>query len=816
MVFEQALKLVSQSPENFAYHFIIFVCLQISAGLSFWLWRKSPDDKLALRLASASVLLLLVRIIWAFVLIKYSEDRVALAPVERGVSLVAIAYLTWAMAPAWDEVANLRIFGLFLVTIGTGAGLYFAIPDWLNRVGVEAYADTAQAPAWALLGIILCIGCILTLSLMRPFDWILRISAVLPILAALALHFFAFNPQELTSVELAPEITTGIVPVWDRFAWIISIPLMVAIAYRRVMSFLLDQTGLTGEGRTKLATMLEQSVNLLEAEEMLDRIQQSSELFDGMYGTQFVGLASLSAEDPSFADMAMMQKNGTGDQFEEPRRWMLNLADWPFLLQAMDKHEAVQFSPYEQESTRKIYEFHQELHLRFVTPILTIPLRRDAQKLGFILLGAMPQRVRWDEDDREVLMRLGDHIARAFLDHERISRLRFAEKGLGIVDDLEMTAKIDALEHENKALTKRLSESSGKVAQLTQDLKITRRVAEELKRKKDEAPADVDTEALKQEVTILRDALMEAEISLSDSKKPGDINYPAPELEKYSQTITHYSGELELAQQRIEQLEYQLNRIMTGANSLASGSPLEEIRGPLAMIKSYIDLLLIDNTGFLSVRQIDLLQRVQNSNSRVSDLLDRLDSVWEDQLSSLVLSDVDTVFTQAIANTRSLVEARGIKLNLDVDDQFPKIPIGSATLVHVFSSVMANVIDSTAENGTVTIRLVLDEVINSEESADISTSRFLNFSAETKEYQLVESATQNNQADDIKADMDGIYSIVKSHAGRIWTERDVNSKWHQVTILMPVSELETQIDQLGEDEPPVDPASEKEQVSFGK
>ncbi len=813
MVFEQALKLVSQSPENFAYHFIIFVCLQISAGLSFWLWRKSPDDKLALRLASASILLLVVRVIWAFVLLKYSEDRIALAPVERGVSLVAIAYLTWAMAPAWDEVASLRIFGLFLVTIGTGVGLFFAIPDWLNRVGVEAYADTAQAPAWALLGIILSIGCIFTLSLMRPFDWMLRISAVLPLLAALALHFFAFNPQQLTTVELAPEITTGIVPVWDRFAWIISVPLLVAIAYRRVMSFLLDQTGLTGEGRTKLATMLEQSVNLLESEEMLDRIQQSSELFDGMYGTQFVGLASLSTEDPSFADMAMMQKNGSGDDFEEPRRWMLNLSDWPFLQEAMEKHEAVQFSPYEKESTRKIYEFHQELHLRFVTPILTIPLRRDAQKLGFILLGAMPQRVRWDEDDREVLMRLGDHIARAFLDHERIARLRFAEKGLGIVDDLEMTAKIDALEHENQSLLKRLTDSNGKVAQLQQDLKVTRRVAEELKRKKDETPPDV--EGLKQEVGILRDALMEAEMSLSKSiEKPAADKYPVPELEKYSQTITHYSGELELAQQRIEQLEYQLNRIMTGANSIAAGSPLEEIRGPLAMIKSYIDLLLIDNTGFLSVKQIDLLQRVQNSNGRVSELLDHLDSVWEDQLSSLVLSEVDTVFSQAIANTRELIESRGIKLDLDVDDEFPKIPIGSATLGHVFSSIMANVIESTADKGTVTIRLVLDEVLAEDDSADVNTARFLNFSAETKHYQPADS--KNNQIDDITADMDGIYSIVKSHAGRIWTEKDLASKWHQVTILMPVIELEGQADESEDDDPAADSATEKEQVSFGK
>ena len=177
-----------------------------------------------------------------------------------------------------------------------------------------------------------------------------------------------------------------------------------------------------------------------------------------------------------------------GESFEEPRRWMLNLADWPFLRQALDKHEATQISPYEAETSRKIYEFHQELHLRFVTPILAIPLRRDAQKIGLILLGALPQRVRWDEDDRQVLMRLGDHIARAFLDHERISRLKLAENGLGIVDELEMTARVDSLDAENKALHEKLSKASQQVRQLERDLHVTRKVAEDLKRKQEKTP----------------------------------------------------------------------------------------------------------------------------------------------------------------------------------------------------------------------------------------------------------------------------------------------------------------------------------------
>lgn len=786
MVFEQALRLVSQSPENFAYHLIIFLCLQISFGLSLWLWRKSPDDKLAARLTIASALLLIVRVIWTFVLVKYSEDRIALAPVERATSLVAIAYLTWAMAPAWDEIANLRIFGLFLVTVGAGVGLYFAIPDWLNRYGIEAYADTAQAPAWALIGIILCIGSTFTLLLMRPFDWILRIGVIFPLAGALVLHFFAVNPQQFTPVELGAEITTGIVPVWDRFAWLISLPLLASISYRRVMSYLLDQTGLSGEGRTKLATMLEQSVNLLESEEMLDRIDNASELFDGMYGTQFVGLASISNEDVSFADMAMRQKNLEGDRFEEPRRWMLNLADWPFLLHALNQHEATQISPYDTDSNRKIYEFHQELHLRFITPILAIPLRRDAQRIGLILLGANPQRVRWEKEDREILTRLGDHIARAFLDHERLARFQFAEKGLGIVDDLEITAKIDALEEENQLLTGRLTESIKRTHQLERDLRVSRKVADDLKKREAQAPPEA--EALKQEVSILRDALMEAEISLSNKSLELPAAEQLPDLDKYSQTITQYSGELELAQQRIDQLEFQLNRILTNTQSSNVGSPLEEIRGPLAMIKSYIDLLLIDNTGFLSVKQIDLLQRVQTSSNRVSHLLDELDAMFEDQLSAVILSEVDTVFSQSISSLKEKVEDRQVKLDLELDEHFPQIPIGSATLVHIFTTMMGNVADNTRNEGTMKVSLTMDEVLADKEFESLNTSRFLNLAVGTNHY----DQNQKRGAKDL-TDLEntkGIYSIIKAHAGRIWAHKDEKAGTYQITVLLPVIELE--------------------------
>ena len=780
MIFEQALKLVSQAPENFAYYLIIFLCLQISVGLSFWLWRKSPEDKLAKRLMIGTAAILLIRLIWAIVVILNADNRVALAPVERGISLISIAFLTWCLAPAWDDVAQIRVTGLIIIILGSIAGIYFAIPDWVARINVEAYSDTAQAPAWALAGLILSAGCLITLSIMRPFDWILRFAAILPLFAALILQLFAVSPSIFATFDISPQIATGVIPVWDRFAWLVVAPLLVTIAYRRVMSYLLSQTGLTGRGRTRLATMLEQSVKLLESDEMLGRIENAAELFDGMYGTQFVGLASFSNEDEQYADLAIMQKDAAGFDFEEPRRWMLNLVDWPLILQALDQRTVVQLSPYNENVTRKVYELHQELHLRFITPLLVVPLARDEQKIGFLLLGAPPQQTSWLSEDQEVIMRLGDHIARSFLDREKISRLEFAEQGLGIVDDFEITAKIDALEEENRLLAGRLTELQSKFKDSERDLKIARKVAEDRRNKVATKP---EAEELKQEVEVLRDALIEAEISLSGTD-PQQIN---PTLEKYSQTITQYSGELELSQQRIEQLEYQLNRLKAGTQDTIFSTPGEEIRTPLAMIQSYTDMLLVDNTGFLSVKQIDLLQRIKYSTSRVSTLLDRLDLLWEERVMSVASSDLDSVFTQAISTLGESLEARNIKLSLEMDDEFPMIPMGSTTLNHVFTSVISTLSNMMSDGGMLNVKLKIDETETGEGEERL---RFLIFSADTDDASSPAINDDNVENRSVQLSTDGIYAIVKAHGGRIWADMDAKHGAYQTTIVLPLSNPE--------------------------
>ncbi|MEM8861808.1 MAG: hypothetical protein AAGD96_26090, partial [Chloroflexota bacterium] len=620
MLFEQALRLVSQFPENFAYHLIIFLCLQLTLGLSAWLNRKSPQDKLAYRLMIASGSMFVARLAWAFALFAFPEYRNELAPVERGLSLFSIGFLMWAITPAWEEVAWLRRIGLGLVSIGSILGSYFGYLDWVSRQGVEDYANTAQAPAWALIGLILAIGCIFTLSAMRPFDWTLRLATILPITIGLFLHFFAVDPAQFTSTDLAPEISSGIVPVWDRFGWLISLPLLVSVAYRRLMSFLLSQSTDSAEGRTRVATMLEQSVQFMESDGVIERVVRAGDLFDDMYGVQFVGVASLTNEDTQYADLTMMQKDTAGLRFEDPRRWMLSLSDWPFILRALDKNRAIEISPYDKKMTRKAYELHQELHLRFVTPVLVVPLVRGESKLGFLLLGALPQQTKWSDDNKEILNKLSDHIARSFLDREKISRLEFAKQGLGIVDDLEITAKVDALEEENQLLKGRLNNLKDSFEETQRELRIARKVAEDRENQPD---TSVETEALKQEIAVLRDALMEAEISLDQSGFPleNESKTAVSDLEKYAQAISGYSGKLDLSRERVLQLEFKLNQILGGANNNGFASPIEEIRSPLALVKAYTDLLLIDTTGFMSVKQIDLLQRVRLSTQRVSEMV---------------------------------------------------------------------------------------------------------------------------------------------------------------------------------------------------
>ncbi|MFT5193206.1 MAG: hypothetical protein ACI9EW_003547 [Cellvibrionaceae bacterium] len=798
MIFEQALKLVSQSPENFAYHLILFLCLQISFGLSFWLWRNSPEDKFAKQLTIGTGAMLLIRLLWAVILILYAEHRMNLVPVDKGLGLISIAFLTWCMVPDRDEATTVRTISLFILTVGSLIAIYFAVLDWVSRINVEAYANTAQAPAWAGAGLVLTVICIVTLASMRPFDWLLRLAIVLPIGFALTLHFFAVSPAALISTGLSTQISTGVVPVWDRLAWLVTAPLLVALVYRRIMFYLLDQTEVVGKGQNQLATLVEQAVKLLESDTLLNRVEHTAELFDGLYGIQFLGLASFSNEDEQYADLAIMQKDATGLVFEEPRRWMLNLADWPFVLRALDTQSVVQLSPHSSDTNRKVYELHQELHLRYITPILTIPLVRGEQKVGFLLIGALPQQPNWPEEDRAAIQRLGAHITRSFLDREKITRLEFAEKGLGIVDDLEITAKIDALEEDNHSLAERLIQIQEKFREVQKDLKTAQKT---LEKRSDSLTPELDE--LKQEVSVLREALIETEISLGDSQSQNkSTGNEVPTLRKYSQIISQYSSELELSQQRIEQLEFKLDHMRSGTQDTAYSSPGEEIRTPVALIQSYTDMLLTDNSEIISVRQVDLLQRIKNSTSRVSLLLDRLDSLWQERVSSLSVSDLDSVFTESITTLGEIFETRNIRLNIEMDEQFPLIPMGTATLNHIFTSVFSHTVSVMQDEGVLHVTLKIDEIENLDENEHNPSDllRFLIFSTRT-DNAVLPTKTNGSQGDQasIQLAADGVRAIVKAHAGRVWTDIDRGKGSYQTTIVLPL--LETDADQPNVVEP---------------
>ncbi|MEM9774580.1 MAG: hypothetical protein AAF902_08375 [Chloroflexota bacterium] len=781
MLFEQALRLVSQSPENFAYHLIVFLCLQLVFVLSAWLNQKSPQDKLAYRLMYVSGGMVLARLAWAAALFFFADIRVDLAPVERGMSLLSIGLLTWAITPAWEEVAWLRGIGLGLVTVGSIAGSYYGYLDWIGRKGVEQYANTAQAPAWALVGLILTFGCILTLSAMRPFDWILRIATILPIIAGLTLHLFAVNPAQFSSVELASELSSGIVPVWDRFAWLITLPLLVAVAYRRLMSYLLSQSTDSAKGRTRVATMLEQSVHLMESEGVIERVIRAGELFDDMYGVQFVGVAMLASDDMQYADLTIMQKDKNGLVFEDPRRWMLNLSDWPFILQALDHNTAIEVSPYDQKMTRKAYELHQELHLRFVTPVLVVPLVRGESKLGFLFLGAVPQQTKWSDENKEILNKLSDHIARSFLDREKISRLQFAEQGLGIVNDLEITAKVDALEEENKLLKSRLTDLKDSHKETQRELRIVRKVAEDREK---ESSTTTETDALKQEVSVLRDALMEAEISLDRTTVSGmgGTDTVISDLEKYAKTISGYSGQLDVSKERVRQLEYKVNQILSGSEQSGFASPIEEIRTPLAMIAAYTDLLLVDTTGFMSVKQIDLLQRVKLSTERVADMVDELETNIRDQLGVLVSSEVDEVFTQAVTALGEQLENRNIKLRLDMDDEFPKIRLGEHILINIFSQVMELIASKMRNDGVIRVSLQSGlPTVDKLQEAVATEEPLLIFVAETDDLDEPEKRKNGLLLDSVVQ----LKQTIRGYGGRMWSDGTDRGTGYRTVVLLP-------------------------------
>ncbi len=133
----------------------------------------------------------------------------------------------------------------------------------------------------------------------------------------------------------------------------------------------------------------------------------------------------------------------------------------------------------------------------------------------------------------------------------------------------------------------------------------------------------------------------------------------------------------------------------------------QELRTPMTSIVGYTDLLLGESVGILGAMQRQFVQRVRANIERMGGLLNDLIGVTAIDAGKVRLEPepIDTVevIEEAIMGASAQFRERGITLQLDLDENLPRIQADRDNLYQILSHLLSNASNATPHGGEVVV-----------------------------------------------------------------------------------------------------------------
>ncbi|MFV2073588.1 MAG: sensor histidine kinase [Thermoanaerobaculales bacterium] len=175
---------------------------------------------------------------------------------------------------------------------------------------------------------------------------------------------------------------------------------------------------------------------------------------------------------------------------------------------------------------------------------------------------------------------------------------------------------------------------------------------------------------------------------------------PAPDEASLRRELDHRTREVELLRSQLAEVEAARSQFLAAAE--------HELKTPLTIIESYLEIVLTDLTDGLSEEQLSFLQIVFDSVMRLRGLiLDLVDlAALESGSFHLDLAPiaVDTVVKGFVEATRAEAERAGLTLTADLAPDLPDIRADSERLAEILERLLDNALQFTHAGGTISIR----------------------------------------------------------------------------------------------------------------
>jgi signal transduction histidine kinase len=653
------IELLSQSPGSLIYHFGVLFAIEATLGIAVG-YRKRPAVR---RVALAAGGMLAGRLVMMVVALLDSQGVVPnpvaiLPPLERVVDAMGVWLLIWALLPLFDKAPQwgnaLAGGGVFLLLV-----LYFfSATAWYTEatqmVGVT-YNNSSQDAIWEVIQLGLLGAASLYTLVGRERDWMVRFGILGVLFAVHVIHSWA--PPE------------GNVGGWARLGQLIAYPLLTVGTYRLVISELLEAAAAPPD--RPAVELLEQIRQLGVITATLDErslMEATVTTVSSMTEAHTVALLRLTG-----ANLAQVELIHAEGRFSAAAQTGISLDEVPVLRWVAKHKEAAFLRPGGTDDPSRL------ALLVHVLPETSLKARLESALLvqpiccGDDLFGVLAVQPAAGVDDWPVSQR-------------KVVELLAAQVGTGLVQVhvyRRLQNQVAQLEEE------RLQEEvTSRPGELEAELSKARQVERELLRQLDAARQEL--------ARAERDVQgLDSWIELNEEQRA--------KIELLQRQLDAVTAELE----RQASLEAEDHLVPGCADPEQVALVAQELRGPLASISGYTDLLMGESVGTIGELQRLFLQRIKASTERARLLLDDLvqTATSNGEVRSLDLQPVQMadVIRDTLRRLGAQLKEKQIDLQIDPDSSLPPLELNRDLIEQIMYHLLSNACQASAPAGEVAV-----------------------------------------------------------------------------------------------------------------
>jgi signal transduction histidine kinase len=701
---QQAIQLLSEPPGNIVYHLVTLLTLQAVFAIARSHWQRDPTDRMAQRMAWAAGIIFLARIAFLLAGTVLGNDPAAasslLPPLEQAVNTLTAVLIVWALARHSTRIPRLNDVLLQIVVLIIGIMTIFFVQEWQDpALHSFSYNSSRQATIWGIVQLlILSVGILLTLGTRQLRRSLNPIVVGILLLAHLA-NFWNYPEILPTDTEIA---------YWIRLGHLVAFPLWAALAYRRSLNPLLIASQANQPSTEQLRQSLQLSTEVIKAtDNNRETIRQAIRMVAKLVDASFVGIALFDEQN---RDHMRLYSNQIESEKERLSNWAINVPDWPAFRLAVEQRQRVQLMP-NGLGARQLHDWYEEIGIAPLGAMLIQPPSLVDSSMGLLLLAGPDAYNQWSERDKALAEVLADFTAQVLegrlppvpeMRQDYPASTASVPEGEGTtpleaLDDDEHIQQLAELETTRIQL-QRAEQQAAAADRRARDLAA---IVEELElRNQDDLIS-----SLQAEVEALRESLFEAEGAMAIAAA-GESKF---DIDWVMRTITRYSGDLDKAQALVQSLEKELEYWEQGSGNQLLASLAQELRTPMTSISGYADLLLSERIGTLGTTQNQLLQRIGANAEKMKALLEQVVHVAttrqrsDQQRKTQELVNVQEVVENAVSTIITQLREKNLRLDLDIEDDLPKLYINRNSLSQIVSNLLDNACRSVTDDGHVSV-----------------------------------------------------------------------------------------------------------------